>query len=91
MLAPAGTTPEFTWSSRGGRAADTGGPHLGGMNLDIAIVCRSCRTATIFSPDATYPRRCSTCAAIVGITRPDDRGLRATPAELAGSPRARSA
>ena len=36
---------------------------------DLAHVCLSCRTVTIFAKDAAYPRRCGCC----------DRVLRAAP------------
>jgi uncharacterized protein (DUF983 family) len=41
----------------------------------LAHVCPSCATATIFSPDATYPRRCASCEAILRITAVADDDL----------------
>lgn len=32
---------------------------------DLAHVCPSCRTITIFNNDAAYPRRCGACDAVV--------------------------
>jgi hypothetical protein len=32
---------------------------------DLAHVCMSCRTLTIFGVDAPYPRRCCACDAIL--------------------------
>lgn len=32
---------------------------------DLAHVCSTCRTVTIFSADAAYPRRCGRCDRVV--------------------------
>jgi hypothetical protein len=32
---------------------------------DLAHACPTCRTVTIFSPSAPYPRRCGQCDAVV--------------------------
>lgn len=32
---------------------------------DLAHICLSCRTMTIFGSDAPYPRRCGSCDAVV--------------------------
>ncbi|MBI2391905.1 MAG: hypothetical protein HYV09_20105 [Deltaproteobacteria bacterium] len=38
---------------------------------DLAHVCQSCRTMTIFSKEAAYPRRCGCCDAVL---RPSPSG-----------------
>lgn len=32
---------------------------------DLGLVCHACRTVTIFSADATYPRCCSRCTDVL--------------------------
>lgn len=53
---------------------------------DLAHVCPLCRSATIFTPDATYPRRCAACDAIVRVATVtfDDETIPGFTIELGG-------
>lgn len=66
---------------------------------DLAHVCTSCRTMTIFAKDASYPRRCACCDQVLReapsaskfVARPawdddDDYALELGPAEMSSAP-----
>lgn len=47
---------------------------------DLAHVCLSCRTMTIFAKDAAYPRRCGSCDEVLRASAVPSAAFVARPA-----------